>query len=272
MGLLTACTAHAPDPRRLEITQLDQEQTTFPPSEVELVYQPALMVLLLEEKDPIKPLEQSDLVTLALVSDQLAAQAGLVQVPRTQIQAVLKDQKWRNLRPESIMEALEFGKSMGAQFVGQLRVQTQAERQVQFWLKVIKVDTGQLVFSETFKFLPDKQDRIIENLKPVLQAHFPIIGWVLQTRGDREMVHISLGTAEGVKPGRPVVFRSRRIERGLEEGVNTGRIEYSEILAKGKVTESGTEGSWVWVEEAGRGKLRWGDLVFTAPESKGNFF
>jgi len=250
----------------LEVTPLDLEQASFPPSLDDLAYRPQLMAMLIEGKDPNKQLAPEDLALLAFFGDQLAAEAGLVQIPRTKIKAVLKDQKWRRMRPESIAEALELAKYLGAHFVGQLKVVPIKGKtpKAKAWIKVIKVDSEQLVYSDSLVVNGQQPGDAVESIRPKLQAHFPRIGWISETRGKRQMALVSLGPADGVKRGRKVVFRSRRITRGLEKGVNTGHIEYSDVLAKGVVVSGGPEGSWVAVDKAGRNNIRKGDLVFTS--------
>ena len=275
LAFLVGCSVPSVDPLQLKIGPLDQETTRFPPQSHELIHQPRMMVeLLTHEGMTVTGNRQSEL--LEFVHHSLSTFGGFSYVPQMDVKAQLETTEFLGFHPTSVVQALRLGQQLNANFVAQVELEITESKLVDgidrykanIGLTVFTVNTGQLIFKETLVYNSAKAAKSSQKTKRAIQSAFPLKGFIVETRGEREVAKITLGSSSGMKVGRKVQVRSRVVEHSLIRGVNQERIQYSaEVLATGEVIQVSENEAWIWLPKNDRKKIKNGDLVFTLPEA-----
>ncbi|MDT8445319.1 MAG: hypothetical protein RRB13_00315 [bacterium] len=277
--LLAACAPQKVEPTKLPLTAIDEQKTAFPPEENELLQKPRLYVNLITHKHPTVTQAREEAI-LGFTADSLSRYAAFAPIEQRRVENLLSQSDYRGFRAESAAQAIELGKALGAQFVMQTELSiasSKLEKGVDRFkaivgLTVFKVDSGQVVFKENLNYDSSEPAESRQEVKPVIQRAFPLMGFVLQTRGDRQVAKISLGSSLGLQVGRKVQIRKRKIERDLVQGLNTGVISYSEALATAEVIQVQANDAWVELDPRDRDKIHQGDVVYTLPEKRSSLF
>jgi len=259
---------------------IDQEITTFPPSPEELLHHTRLIAeVLTTQGSTVTPARQLEILTF--LHQSMESFGDFSYIPPMDVAAQLKTAPFVGFEPHSVVETLKLSASIGAEFASQVEIHITKSQLKQgidqfsadIQLALFKVSTGQLIFKEKVVYSSANPLRSKKRFKKSIQSSFPLKGFIIETRGGREVAKITLGASFGLQIGRKVLIRSRKIRHQLVRGIDQTQISYStEALAKGEVIQVSTNDAWIWIPEAKRSQFRTGDLVFTLPETSHSIF
>lgn len=267
--LFSACSNKQIDPDLLISVQADQVETDFPPSQEDLTYQKKyILPLFIDTEDSTKN-KISELLKKSFFDF-----GDIYTIPDRLIRSTLQQENFSGFQKTNIPAALLLGEDLDATFVAQIRV-TEPEpskKPGQIDLSVFSVGTGQLAFRKMIPYNIKNQKKSAKALKKLIQSYFPIKGFILETRGNRQVAKISIGRSAGIKLNRIFYIHSRRIKSEIVSGVVRKTVTFSKnSIAEGTVIQVLENEAWLKIEKKDRKSVLKGQVVFAKPESSGMF-
>lgn len=272
--LASSCAKKRVDPYALPILPEDRVTAEFAPTEEELVPVPQRMLLLAAAGNEAASQNRLERI-LAFVRSGMGRYGNIRCVPQRESEDVLREEEFRLFRPESISEVVRLGKRVEARFATQLRVavrETESDEEpdrlvADIDLTVVATGSGRTVFKENLKYDSARPQRSLKTIGKPVQRHFPIKGFILETRGGRQVAKISVGRSLGVELNRLFHVRERFVAREVVRGAVRKSIDYSrEVVAPVRVIRVMENESWVSVPEGRRSKVMLGQVLFSQPE------
>lgn len=276
---IVSCATQSVDPLTLEITQLDKEESQFPPVEDDLLVSPHLLLSLVTYKDPTVTEPRLTAITNFL-HHGLERYANFSTIPITKVAELMSAEENRRFQPGNVADAIALGNQLNAAFVAQLQIQIVSSKIVKSIdhytantnMTVFTTDSGQVVFKQDLVFDTFDTEASEKALRLLVQEYFPLRAYILETRGDRQYAKISIGRSLGVKIGREFLVREREVKSEIVMGMNRKTVSFSPLaLGTVKVIEVMEDESWVTIEKSSRMQIKKGMVVFSKPE-KSNIF
>lgn len=259
----------------LPVTAEDQQKSPHPPEEDELIIRPNILVSLIVSKGETVTQNRFDQI-LKFLNNTLKKEALFSIIPQNTIKELLEEEENRHLQPNNVADAIELGTSVGASLVAQLElniiesavVDGVDEFKAQINATIFTTNSGQVVYKGTTFLDTQDPEKSNQEFKQVVQQHFPIRGFILETRGSHQVAKISLGRSMGMTLGRKMQVRERKVHKEIVDGVSRKTVSFdATALATVKVIQVGEDVSWVLVEEKDRNKIKTGQVVFTLPDT-----
>jgi len=280
LALLFGCAGPQVKPLSLPVELVDQQTTQFPPSPQEIIHHPRLLAEVIAQLgSTVTGPRKSEVLTF--IHQSMEGLGDFSYIPTLDIQAQLKAPEFLGFAPHSVVDTLKLGRALNSEFVSQVDIQIVESRlkegedqfKAQIQLALFSVSTGQLIFKENILYDSAAPARSKRKFKHLIQSNFPLKGFIIETRGAREVAKITLGSTLGLNIGRKVSIRSREVKHQLIRGVDKTLVSYSaESLATGEVIQVSTNDAWIWIPKAKRSQFKTGDLVFTLPETSHSIF
>ena len=104
-------------------------------------------------------------------------------------------------------------------------------------------------------------------LKRTIGIYFPLNGFIIQTKGNREIAQINLGISSGISKGKSFAVFTRTVDKNWQKEnsnvVNITSVKYSELaIAKLKIEFADNDSSWAKINPKDRDKVIAGLPVF----------
>lgn len=280
LTLGSGCASKPINPLSFPVTSVDKVQTEFPPSDDDLIMPSQLLLPLVVYKDPTSTDERLAQI-LGFLNQSFEQNGNIAGIPQPEVAALLSEEENRRFQATNVADAIQLGKSLNAKFVSQMQI-TIVESQIvkgvdQFKanvnLTIFTTGSGQVVFQQIVAFDTQKQEKSETALKLLVQRHFPLRGFILETRGGHQVAKISLGRSLGVKLNREFHIRERKVENKIVSGAVRKVVSFSPIaLASAKVIQVTENESWIIIDKKDRAKIKSGQVVFSLPEKKRSLF
>ncbi|MDH5561726.1 MAG: hypothetical protein OEY59_12830 [Deltaproteobacteria bacterium] len=279
LGWAGGCGSKKVSPLELPITIEDQQKAEFPPAEEELYHRPQMaLALLVSGNEAAIPSRTDNL--MSFIRESFETNGNFAFIPDDVSAAFFARDENRLLQASNVADAIQVGKALGAEFVFQVQtIVTNAEQikgadqfKAQLNLTIFTTGSGQLVIEQDVPFNSQDLASSMEKLREMAQTHFPLRGYILETRGGHKVVKISLGRSSGIEIGREFLIRERVVRNELVGGMLRKVISYpSFALAKVEVILVMENDSWALVDKSDRSSVRTGQTVFSLPEKRGLF-
>ena len=274
--LVSSCSEKKIDPYALPIAPEDLITAEFPPTREELVPVLEQMLILVAAGNGSVSQDRLDHI-LAFVRSGVHYYSNVTCIPPQELEEALKEKAFRAFQPDSVSEVIRLGRKLNARFAIQLRTtfkETKPNEGVdRFAAKVsltaIRTDSGRIMFTESLEYNSSDPKRSMKTLGRQVQKYFPIQGFILETRGNRQVAKISVGRSLGVKLGRVFFVRERVIENMAVTG-GVGKVtSYSRnVVAPVRVFRVMENESWVFIPKKNRSKIQLGQVLFSQPEKR----
>ena len=273
---LQSCATKQIDPSKLKILEIDKEETRFSPSPDELTIKPRLLLTLITDKGETVTDNRLKQI-LRFIHSGFSKHGNFSTIPEAQVDILLSSDVNRKFQPGNVADAIQMGKSLKAAFVAQLQIIIQESRIVdsidqyksRINVTVFTTDSGQVVFRKDILFDTNNLKASLSKLKYLVQEYFQLRGYILETRGGRQIAKISIGRSLGIKQGRRFQVRKRIVENEIINGIARKTISFSPLsLATVTAFKVMENESWVKIRENDRGKIKKGQVVFSQQEKK----
>lgn len=258
-----------PIPSQLSITKEDQQSVENPPTKEELILSRNDLAILRIPQKGISQIEIDN--TLKIITRSFNKEANFQVIPNQKVKRMIAKPSYRNFDSKNVIDAIELAEALNATYVAQVYFEKiEDERTHSINITVFKVDTRQTVLKEEMIVDPLYSEKFYEQFKVIVQKYFPLQGFILETRGNRQVAKISLGRSVGIEAGRKLIVYNRIITGNIQgnntsEGLGVQRIQYSEKVATVKVIEVMENESWVLINSSDSDRIRLGQVVFTLP-------
>ena len=274
--VLGGCAPKDVNPLSLPITEKDKETAPFPPESDELAITPRLLlsfVVFKEETVTDARLTKS----LDFIHSTFEEYGNFSAIPQAKVKELLESAENQQFQPSNIADAIQLGNSLQADFVGQLQIMIAGSQVVDnidhfkanVNFTIFTTDSGQVVFKKDIMYDTLDPETSKKELKKMVQENFPLRGFILETRGDRQYAKISLGRTLGIKIGREFQVRERVVKNEVVMGMTRKTISFSPLaLATVPVIEVMEDSSWVRIDEKFRETVKKGQVVFSRPEKE----
>jgi hypothetical protein len=276
---ITGCTPKDVDPLTLPVMEKDLETAPFPPETEELTITPRLLLPLVVFKDQTVTDTRLN-QTIGFINSTFEEYGNFSVIPQNKVKELLSSEENQRFQASNIADAIQLGSSLNASFVGQLQVMI-SEAQVvdnidhfksNVNLTIFTTDSGQVVFKKDIQYDTLDPEASKLNLKKLVQEGFPLRGFILETRGERQYAKISMGKSLGIKIGREFQVRERVVKNEVVMGLTRKTISFSNLsLATLPVIEVMEDESWLRIDAKFRDMVKKGHVVFSKPE-KGRIF
>ncbi len=277
--VLGGCAPKDVNPLSLPITEKDKETALFPPESDELSVAPRILLTLVVFKEQtVTDARLSS--TLGFIHSIFEENGNFSAVPQNKVRELLAREENQHFQASNIADAIQLGASLEADFVGQLQVmigESQVVDNIDHYkanvnFTIFTADSGQVVFKKDIVYDTLDPETSKKELKKLVQENFPLRGFILETRGDRQYAKISLGRSLGIKIGREFQVRERMVKNEVVMGMTRKTISFAPLaLATLPVIEAMEDASWVRVDAKFRETVKKGHVVFSRPEKGGLF-
>jgi hypothetical protein len=276
---LGGCAPQRIDPMQLPVQPEDSVQTTHPPSTAELTRKARVLLPLVVYRDETVTGKRLQAV-LEFIHKTFEAHGDFAVIPQKDVETLLADPANRQYQTANVSDAIQLGRSLKADFVSQMQItitESKVEKGIDRFsanvnLTVFTTDSGQVVVRQDIGYHSHKLSESEKQLRALVQQYFPLRGFILETRGGRQVAKLSVGRSLGVTLGREFQVRERTIKTEYVDGVAVQTIAYAPpVIAIIKVFLLGEEDCWAQVKEADRSKIQVGQSVFSLPERTGIF-
>jgi hypothetical protein len=276
---LGGCAPQRVDPMQLPMLAEDEVQAPHPPSDEELTRKAQVLLPLVVYRDETVTEARLQEV-LDFIHRTFEAHGNFAVIPRQDVQVLLADPANRQYQTANVSDAIQLGRSLEAAFVSQMQV-TIAESKMEqgidrfianINLTVFTTESGQVVIRQDIRYNSRRIQDSQNQLKTLVQQYFPLRGYILETRGGRQVAKLSLGRSLGISLGREFQVRERTVSTEYIDGTARQTISYEPaVIAIIEIIQLGEEDSWAQVKEADRSRIRVGQTVFALPEKAGIF-
>lgn len=275
-GLITSCAQTKVEPDLLLTTANDRMETQFPPSPEDLTYRKQyILPLMIEVDEQVSILQRVEIENF--ISDSFLKIGDIYSVDKEEVQTTLEKEKFQGFQSANIPDALLLGRDLSAGFLSQIRVRALKKNDPKHFkgevdLSVFSVGTGQLAFREVIPYASKSTKRAKVALKKLIQSYFPIKGFILETRGDRQVAKISVGRSTGVALDRIFLIHERSVQSEIVKGTVRKTNSFSTSpVASGRVIQVMENESWILMGKKDRLNVLKGQVVFAKPEKQGMF-
>ena len=181
---------------------------------------------------------------------------------------LIEEEQFRRFEKPLIDEAIQLGKQLGVRYIGLMRVQTSPVKvssndwSTYISFRIYRVeDPVRIEMNHEFAFVFSESNSLWEELGTQVRGQFPLSGFILETRGNREYVRINLGRANRVYLNQ-VCKVFRRIRKTQQKDGTRKRITTEfDLLGKLAVVNVQQDFAWGRVEPEFRGKISKGDAI-----------
>lgn len=134
-------------------------------------------------------------------------------------------------------------------------------------LTIFTTDSGQVVIKQDVTYNSKDIESSDNSLKKLIQTYFPIRGYILETRGGKQVAKISLGRSAGIKLDRKIQIWQRKVHNEIINGASRRTVTFgTAALATAEVIRVYENESWVLIRKGDQHKIRKGQVIFTQPE------
>lgn len=259
--LLGACSSQNVDPQSYKISSEDHEKAKLAPTPLELVIQKRLLLPLIVSKgDGVTDMKQ--FIFLREIHEQFRKHGLFSVITQEQIENLRKLEAYRDFNLDNVANIIQMAKRVNAHFVSQMRFLGETVN-----LVVFTADSGKMVFKESIHFDSENPKKSVLKLRELVQTFFPLRGFILETRGNKTVVKISVGSSLGVQMDREFLIREKINVITLTKGVETIAPSFTPLaLAKARVIKVNENESWLYIEPGDREKIKIGQVAFSEPE------
>jgi len=278
--LIGGCAQQKVDPLQLPVLPEDEQLAAFPPIEEELIKRARLLLPLVVFKDGTVTEARLKEIT-AFLNDTFETHAHFAVIPADQVETLLSAPENRQYQPSNVGDAIQLGVSLKADFISQMQVtivESKMEQGIDRFsaninLTLFTTDSGQVVMQQNVLYQSRKVAESAKALRLLVQQHFPLRGFILETRGGRQVAKLSLGRSLGIALDREFQVREREVKTEIIDGVARRTVLFAPgVLANIKVISVQEEDCWALVKPEDRAKIRKGQAVFSLPEKTSPFF
>ena len=272
--LLSGCTQKKVDPLAFPILEADKLEAQYPPKEEELILRPNILLPLLVFKDQTVTDERLNEIT-HFINSTFEKYGNFSIISKNQTDTLLAKAENKHFQSSNIADAIQLGTSVNADFVSQMQATIIESKMVEnvdrfkanINLTVFTTSSGQVIIQQNIHYDSQKFDRSYKKLKQLIQAYFPIRGYILETRGAHQVAKISLGRSVGIELGRKIQIRERTVKSQIINGVSRRIVSFDvNTLATTKVIKVMEDDSWVLVNKKDQSKIKKGQVIFTMAE------
>lgn len=270
--LLSSCTQPKINPMSLPVLSSDSQESRFPPTEDELVLRPYILLPLVTAKDQtVTEARLGDI--FHFIHSSLEKNGNFSVISQTR--SILEKEENRHFQPANIADAIQLGSSVNANFVSQMIITIIESKMVKnvdhfkanINLTIFTTDSGQVVIKQDVIYDSQDQEGSEKKLKELVQTYFPIRGYILETRGGRQVAKISLGRSVGIKLNRKIQIRERQVTDEIVNGSSRRTVTFgAAVLTTAEVIRVRESESWVLIDKGDQFKVKKGQVVFTLPE------
>lgn len=277
--LVSNCTEKQVDPDLLQILPEDKIVDAFPPSPEELIPKVYQVMTLVSAKDATVT-DTREEALVSFIKTGFIKYSHVKHIDEKELQNKLSDKAYSGFQPDNVAEAIQLGKDLNARYLAQLQLtilESKMENSVDRYkatidFNVFTTDAGQNRLSEKIAYNSADLKDATSQLKSVIQTHFPVMGYILETKGGHQVAKISVGRNVGIKLNREFLIKSRKVESKELDGFVRKTITYSKMsVAVGKVIKVMENESWLAIPKEDLDKIKIGQAVFSQPE-KGKWF
>ena len=263
------------NPEQLEITAIDRQQAKFSPTKTELIPQRNDIAFLLTGQDPQITLQRLENIQNFLVYTFMKY-GNFTTIPFQKVDTLIHSVEYENFRRKNILDVIQLGLDLQATFIAQKDISLIASRQnrdgtdvfqVDIRLAIYDVSSHQNVMTKVIRYDSSNPVKSEKLLRTEIQKHFPLRGYIVETRGNRQIGKISLGKSLGITLQREFHVRTRTVEQSVVDALVRRKVTFSrQPLATVKVVKILENESWVEILEKDRPAIRVGQVVFALPE------
>ena len=277
--LITNCAEKQVNPDLLQILPEDKATSEFPPTPEELIPRVYQVLTLVSEKDATVTETREDAL-VSFIKMGFTKYSHVNTVDETELKNKLSDKAFHGFQPDNVAEAIQLGKALKSRYVSQLQLtvlESKMENSVDRFkahidFNVFTTDAGQNRLNEKIEYNSADLKKATSQLKNIIQTYFPLMGYILETKGGHQVAKISIGRNVGVKLDREFLIKSRKVESTIMDGFVRKTTTFSKMsVAVGKVIKVMENESWISIPKADLDKIKIGQVVFSQPE-KGKWF
>ena len=278
LSLLISCSTEKIDPLSLKISPQDIEKAELAPAPSELVIQKRLLLpLIVSIDEELKTKNRFEI--LQTIHDQFRKHGLFSVITQEQINHLRSQEGYNKFKLNNVADIIQLAKKVDAHFVSQMEIVLDSEQpdlsdhyQAKIDLAVFTADTGKIVFRENILFDNQNPKNSIQRLKNLVQKFFPLRGYILKTRGNKQAAKISIGSSLGIKLDREFLIREKIKIRSTINGVEQTTFSFTPLaVARARVIKVMENESWLSIDEKDRSKIKIGQIAFSEPE-KVSFF
>ncbi|MBT4289465.1 MAG: hypothetical protein HOD92_19230 [Deltaproteobacteria bacterium] len=277
--LITNCTEKQVNPDLLQVLPEDKASSEFPPSPEELIPMVYQVLTLVSGKDAtVTAMREEALVSF--IKTGFTKYSHVKNISESELKNKLADKAFHGFQPDNVAEAIQLGKALKSRYVSQLVLAVLESKIVEsvdrfkatIDFNVFTTDAGQNRLNEKIEYNSADLKKADSQLKTIIQTHFPLMGYILETKGGHQVAKISIGRNVGVKLDREFLIKSRKVESTIMDGFIRKTTTFSKMsVAVGKIIKVMENESWISIPKADRDKIKLGQVVFSQPE-KGKWF
>ncbi|MCP4297325.1 MAG: hypothetical protein GY786_17115 [Proteobacteria bacterium] len=272
--LLNSCNQVEIDPLKLTILPVDRETASFPPSKEELMVQPRVLfpLIVYRGETVTTPRFQK---AYQFFQESFEKYGDFTFIPLATVQELLDKEENKHFQASNVADAIELANGQNASFVVQIgidileakRVKAIDHFKINIDAGVITTSTGQVIFKNNILVDTLKPEESEAAIKKQVQEHFPVKGYILETRGGHQVAKISIGRSRGIRMGRELLVRDRIVKTVMVNGMVRKTVTFSpQAVANVKVIKVHEDESWISIDEELRKGIKLGQVVFTEPE------
>lgn len=202
------------------------------------------------------------------VIDNSRVKGALNRTEFRKLKQVIAEEQFRRYEKPLIDGAIQLGKQLGVRYIGLMRVQTSPVKvSANDWstyisFRIYRVeDPSRIEMNYEFAFVFSESNSLWEDLGIQVRGRFPLSGFILETRGNREYVRLNLGRANRISVEQECkVFR--RI-RKIQQQAGNRKKETTEFDLLGKLVVVNVQQDFAWgkIKPEFRGKISKGDAI-----------
>ena len=270
----SSCAEKKIDPYALQIMPEDQVTSAFPPSKEELVPILKQIIVLVASKNETVSQSRLDRLT-DFIRSGIHNYSNIKSVPQHELDNSFKEKEFHAFQPDNVSEAIRLGEKLNAKFAGQLQLtikEAKMEKGIDRFVANINfatftTDDGKMMFKKDIEYDASSPQKSAKRLKELIQKHFPIKAFILETRGNHQVAKISAGRSLGNNLGRQFNIRERTVEYTITTGIVRKSISYSQkIIAQVEVFKIMENEAWVFIQEKDRAKIKLRQVLFSLVE------
>lgn len=269
--VLVGCSKSSVTFKEAKVLSEDLEEAPFPPTTKDLLPIENSIVVALVKADASLP-KVNQQVVIAYI-ESLFREVGHMQVlPDYRVQSALKQLEKYQDSKDPAEETLRIGRAVKSKYTVFVHLQTPQSGQVpeqyntQVTFSIYQVSSAKLILQEEFDFSHARSKVIWRDLKRPIQTYFPLQGYILELRNNREFAKVNLGLSQGVLPLREIsIFRRVIKNETLKNGAVKQSVSYN-LIGNMQVTHVFEREAWATVPAVYRKDIRKGDAAFLKPE------
>lgn len=264
-GMLPGCTPSMTFEQAIIFPE-DQLETLNPPAPKNLVFVPETMVLLV--LPPQSPLSEThQIFTTQMLRELLTQESRLQVIEPLRLENALQQNNLVLNEDTSLEKLLGIGKFLQSTYVGILslkpsqKTETIAEWRAELHWQVYHQSSKQLILDKIIEFSTGDFPGIWNRLKPIFHDHFPLKGYVLETRNHREWAKINLGIQQSLQVGQELRIFRRIIRDQQSPDLLWISETFYQPVGKMKLVRVTENAAYGIIFPEGRNEVRKGDVV-----------